>query len=71
MAAGLGLLRKDIDAFREAVNAGAQKLDAEDFLPTENITGVLATEDIDLELLDLLELSLRCQLIEELAAPIQ
>ena len=55
MAAGLGLLREDIDAFREAINVSAQKLDEEDFLPTESITGILATDDIDLELLDLLE----------------
>ena len=55
MAAGLGLKSKDIDAFREAINRSAAKIPAEDFIPKEQITGILDSEDIDFELLDLLE----------------
>nr|WP_275847807.1 single-stranded-DNA-specific exonuclease RecJ [Sulfurimonas sp. SAG-AH-194-I05] len=55
MAAGLGLKEENIDAFREAINKTASKLDKEDFIPKESISGTLQTEDIDLELLSLLE----------------
>jgi len=55
MAAGLGLKSKDIDAFREAINRSAAKIPAEDFIPKEQITGILDSEDIDFELLELLE----------------
>ena len=55
MAAGLGLAKENIDAFREAINKSAQKIPKEDFLPKETITGILSCEDIDHELLDLLE----------------
>ena len=55
MAAGLGLLEENIAAFREAINATASKLDAKDFIPKEQVTGILSTDDIDLELLNLLE----------------
>ena len=55
MAAGLGLMREDVDAFREAVNRSAENISEKDFLPLESITGILQTDDIDLELLELLE----------------
>jgi len=55
MAAGLGLLEENIDTFRIAINESASKLDPKDFLPQNKITGILSTEDIDLELLALLE----------------
>lgn len=55
MAAGLGLLEKDIEAFRIAINETASKLDPKDFIPKEQVTGILSTDDIDLELLALLE----------------
>lgn len=55
MAAGLGLLEENIDAFRVAVNESASKLERDDFIPKESITGILESESIDLELLDLLE----------------
>ena len=55
MAAGLGLLEENIAAFREAINATASKLDPEDFVPSEQTVGILSTDEIDLELLDLLE----------------
>jgi len=55
MAAGLGLQEENITAFRDAINATASKLDPKDFIPKEQVTGILCTDDIDLELLDLLE----------------
>ena len=55
MAAGLGLKPHAIEAFRDAINQSAKKLDAIDFIPQEKITGILETEEIDEELLELLE----------------
>jgi len=55
MAAGLGLLEEDITAFKDAINATASLLDPKDFIPKEHVTGILSTDDVDLELLDLLE----------------
>jgi single-stranded-DNA-specific exonuclease len=55
MAAGLGLLREDIPAFRKAINETAKSIPDEDFIPKEQVSGILSTEDIDLELLGLLE----------------
>jgi len=55
MAAGLGLLQKDIQAFSDAINDSAKKLDPKDFIPIEQVTGILSSDDIDLELLNLLE----------------
>lgn len=55
MAAGLGLATEDIAAFREAINASAAKLDPKDFEPLESLTGILKSDDIDYELLELLE----------------
>ena len=55
MAAGLGLNEKDISAFRDAINQSASKLNPNDFLPKEDALGILSTDEIDLELLDLLQ----------------
>ena len=55
MAAGLGLQTANIDTFREAINASAQKIDKADFIPKESLSGVLLTDEIDNELLDILE----------------
>ena len=55
MAAGLGLAEENIEEFTKAINESASKLDRDDFLPKESITGILATQDIDLELLNLIE----------------
>ena len=55
MAAGLGLLEENIDTFREAINKTASKLDPKDFIPQEQLTGILRSDSIDLELLNLLE----------------
>ncbi|MDB2562914.1 single-stranded-DNA-specific exonuclease RecJ, partial [Sulfurimonas sp.] len=55
MAAGLGLLEENIEEFTQAVNESASKLDRDDFLPKEVLTGILKSEDIDLELLNLID----------------
>ena len=55
MAAGLGLLEENIDAFRKAINETASLLDPKDFIPKEQLTGILSSDSIDLELLNLLE----------------
>ena len=55
MAAGLGLDTANIAAFKEAINKSAQKIPDEDFIPKELISGILESDDIDLELLNLLE----------------
>ena len=55
MAAGLGLQEENIEEFTKAINQTASLLDPKDFEPKESLTGILNTEDIDLELLDLLE----------------
>jgi len=55
MAAGLSLQENDIDAFRDAINKSASLLDPDDFIPKDKITGILASNDIDFELLNLLE----------------
>ena len=55
MAAGLGLLEENIDAFRIAINKTASTIDPKDFLPKDNVIGILSSDDIDMELLNLLE----------------
>ena len=55
MAAGLGLVEENIDAFRDSINKTASKLDPKDFIPKEQLTGCLESDSIDLELLNLLE----------------
>jgi single-stranded-DNA-specific exonuclease len=55
MAAGLGLESKNIDAFREAINASAKAIPKENFLPLDNLVGIFETDEIDYELLELLD----------------
>jgi single-stranded-DNA-specific exonuclease len=55
MAAGLGLNAEDIDTFRDALNLSASKINAKDFIPKDNVTGVVAFDDLDFELLSILE----------------
>ncbi|WP_428739257.1 single-stranded-DNA-specific exonuclease RecJ [Sulfurimonas sp.] len=55
MAAGLGLKAENIALFRDAINASANKLSKEDFLPHESLNGILSTDEIDDEILDLFE----------------
>jgi len=55
MAAGLGLKENDINSFKEAINNSANQIDPKDFIPKEDLLGILSTNDIDLELIDILE----------------
>ena len=55
MAAGLSLHVSNIEAFKEGINAQAMHLDANDFMPKEEILGVLESDAIDFELLEILE----------------
>lgn len=55
MAAGLSLHVKDIEAFKNAINEEAQKLDPDDFIPKEEIIGAIESSSIDFELLEILE----------------
>ena len=55
MAAGLGLHVEDIEAFKIAINKSASKLDREDFIPVEEVIGIMPSDEIDHELLNLLD----------------
>lgn len=55
MAAGVLLDEKNIDTFRDAINKSAQIIKPEDFLPLQNVIGLLPPSEIDFELLDILE----------------
>ncbi|MCK9454775.1 MAG: single-stranded-DNA-specific exonuclease RecJ [Sulfurimonas sp.] len=55
MAAGLGLQESKIDSFKNALNRSASKLNPSDFLPLDGIIGILPSQEIDFELLELLE----------------
>lgn len=55
MAAGLGLDEGDIEAFSRAINKSASGLTCNDFIPSEDVLGILDTHDIDFELLEMLE----------------
>jgi single-stranded-DNA-specific exonuclease len=55
MAAGLGLKEENIAAFTQAINESAKKLPPEQFIPIESLSGIYDTQEIDLELLELLE----------------
>lgn len=55
MAAGLGLKIENIATFRDAINESAKKLSQEDFVVQESLSGVLETDEIDNEILELLE----------------
>jgi single-stranded-DNA-specific exonuclease len=55
MAAGLGLQEENIAAFREAINESAKKINPKDFIPKEEVLGILNSDEVDLNLLDLLE----------------
>ncbi|MCF6310654.1 MAG: single-stranded-DNA-specific exonuclease RecJ [Sulfurimonas sp.] len=55
MAAGLGLLEENIDAFRTAINRSASALHPDDFIPLEEVIGVMPSDEIDIELLNLLD----------------
>ena len=55
MAAGLGLTQENISSFKEAINISAKEIPDKDFIPKEHIMGIISSEDIDHELLNLLE----------------
>ncbi len=55
MAAGLGLKKEDIVLFKNEINKNASKLNPNDFIPKEDVLGMISSEDIDLELLELLD----------------
>ncbi|MDD5157697.1 single-stranded-DNA-specific exonuclease RecJ [Sulfurimonas sp.] len=55
MAAGLGLEVKNIDEFRVAINKSALSLDKKDFIPKEKFIGIVSSDEIDIEFLELLE----------------
>lgn len=55
MAAGLGLEEKNIDAFKKAINSDALEIDSSEFISLDEIVGILPSDEIDFELLDLLE----------------
>ena len=54
MAAGLGVLEHNIDEFRREINLTASKIDPREFIAKEQVSGILSSDDIDLELLELL-----------------
>ena len=55
MAAGLSLDKANIGEFKKAINKSAKKIPPKDFEPQEYITGILPSDEIDFELLDILE----------------
>ena len=55
MAAGLGLKEQNIDALKKSLNKSISKVDSKDFLSLDEIIGVLPSNEIDFELLNLLD----------------
>ncbi len=55
MAAGLGLKSELIETFREAINESASSIPKEDFIPQESLSGILSTDEIDNEILNILD----------------
>ncbi|MDF1882025.1 single-stranded-DNA-specific exonuclease RecJ [Sulfurimonas sp. MAG313] len=55
MAAGLGLKKENISAFKKAINETAQSIPPEDYIPQEEILGEIESSAIDFDLLNLLD----------------
>ena len=55
MAAGLGLNENNIDEFRKNINICTKKIDKKDFIPKNESIGILESQMLDLDLLDLLD----------------
>ncbi len=55
MAAGLGLSAANIELFSDAINQSALKINDKDFIPKDNIMGMLKSSSIDLELLNIFD----------------
>jgi len=51
----LGLEAQNIEVFTKAINETASKIDPKDFIPKEQVTGILSVDDLDFNLLELLE----------------
>lgn len=55
MAAGLGLDVTNLEIFSDAMAKSALKIDEKDFIPKDNIMGILESASIDLELLNIFD----------------
>ncbi|MBS4068753.1 MAG: single-stranded-DNA-specific exonuclease RecJ [Sulfurimonas sp.] len=55
MAAGLTLEEHSIKLFGDAINLSASRFDSDDFIPLEDVIGILPSSQIDFELLEILE----------------
>jgi len=55
MAAGLSLHVEDIEAFKIAINKSASKVNPDDFIPVEDVIGIMPSDEIDNDLLNLLD----------------
>ena len=55
MAAGLGLKEEDIEEFTNSINLSATSIDEKDFIPKDELMGILDTDSIDIELLSIFE----------------
>lgn len=55
MAAGLALHVENIEAFKTAINKSASKIDKKDFIPSQEVIGIMPSQEIDLGLLNLLD----------------
>jgi single-stranded-DNA-specific exonuclease len=55
MAAGIGLNKNNIDDFRKSINLSAKKIDEKDFIPKNESIGILESQMLDLDLLNLLD----------------
>jgi single-stranded-DNA-specific exonuclease len=55
MAAGLSLKKENIPLFKEELNKVASQIPKEDFIPKDDVMGILDASCIDYELLDILE----------------
>jgi len=55
MAAGLGLKEENILTFKQCINIHAKEINPKDFLPKEQVSGILNSDDIDHDLLHLLD----------------
>ena len=55
MAAGLSLKINNINNFKDNINKSAMKIDSKDFIPIDEAVGILPSDEIDFDLLNLLD----------------
>jgi len=55
MAAGLSLNKNVLKKFKDSINISASKIDPKKFIPSDEAIGILQSDEIDFELLDLLD----------------